>query len=42
MYITTQLDVHITKDPEHPVTWLNHIEMNQSCEIALNRITKWL
>lgn len=29
------------KDPEHPVTWLNHIEINQSCEIALNRLIKW-
>ncbi|GIU12522.1 hypothetical protein TUM4636_22550 [Shewanella glacialipiscicola] len=29
------------KDAENPVTWLNHIEMNQSSEIALNRITKW-
>ncbi|ASK68495.1 MULTISPECIES: cytoplasmic protein [Shewanella] len=29
------------KDPEHPVSWLNHIELNQSSEIALNRITKW-
>lgn len=29
------------KDPEHEVTWLNHVEINKSCEIALNRITKW-
>ena len=29
------------KDNEHPATWLNHIEVNQSSEIALNRITKW-
>lgn len=29
------------KDPAHPTTWQNHIEFNQSCEIGLNRITKW-
>ncbi len=29
------------KDPEHEVTWLNHVEINKSCEIALDRITKW-
>ena len=29
------------KDPEHTASWLNHIELNQSSEIALNRITKW-
>ncbi|GGI73363.1 cytoplasmic protein [Shewanella gelidii] len=29
------------KDPEHEVTWKNHVEINKSCEIALNRITKW-
>lgn len=29
------------KDPAHPTTWQNHIEINQSCEIALNRITNW-
>jgi hypothetical protein len=31
---------HYTEN-ETPATWLNHIEVNQSCEIALNRITKW-
>jgi hypothetical protein len=29
------------KENETPATWLNHIEVNQSCEIALNRITTW-
>lgn len=29
------------KENEAPATWMNHIEVNQSCEIALNRITKW-
>ncbi|MDB2386536.1 cytoplasmic protein [Shewanella sp.] len=29
------------KDPSHPTSWLNHIELNRSCEIALDRITKW-
>ncbi|GIU24358.1 hypothetical protein [Shewanella colwelliana] len=29
------------KDPAHPTTWQNHVEFNQSCEIGLNRITKW-
>ncbi|ACJ28088.1 MULTISPECIES: hypothetical protein [Shewanella] len=29
------------KDPSHPTSWLNHIEINRSCEIALDRITKW-
>ncbi|WP_299495463.1 cytoplasmic protein [uncultured Shewanella sp.] len=29
------------KDPAHPTSWLNHIEINHSCEIALDRITKW-
>ncbi|MBR9727302.1 cytoplasmic protein [Shewanella intestini] len=29
------------KDNDQPASWLNHIEINQSCEIALNRITKW-
>ncbi|QLE84705.1 MULTISPECIES: hypothetical protein [Shewanella] len=29
------------KDPAHPTTWQNHIEFNQSCEIGLNRVTKW-
>jgi len=29
------------KDPAHPTTWQNHIEFNQSCEIGLNRLTKW-
>lgn len=24
-----------------PVTWRDHIEVNQSCEIALRRIQKW-
>ncbi|MCE9685215.1 cytoplasmic protein [Shewanella sp. AS16] len=29
------------KDNEQTASWLNHIEINQSCEIALNRMTKW-
>ncbi|MCL1124686.1 cytoplasmic protein [Shewanella surugensis] len=29
------------KDPSHPTSWLNHIEINHSCEISLDRITKW-
>ncbi|WP_394128896.1 cytoplasmic protein [Shewanella maritima] len=29
------------KDKDKPASWLNHIEINHSCEIALNRITKW-
>lgn len=29
------------KDPAHPTSWRNHIELNRSCEIALDRITKW-
>jgi len=29
------------KENEQTATWLNHIEVNQSCEIALDRITKW-
>lgn len=29
------------KDSSHPTTWQNHVEFNQSCEIGLNRLTKW-
>ncbi|NKF50117.1 cytoplasmic protein [Shewanella sp. WXL01] len=29
------------KDKDQPASWLNHIEINNSSEIALNRITKW-
>ncbi|MCC4832615.1 MULTISPECIES: cytoplasmic protein [Shewanella] len=29
------------KENEQPASWLNHVEVNQSSEIALNRITKW-
>ncbi|QSX41764.1 cytoplasmic protein [Shewanella cyperi] len=29
------------KDPQHDVSWRNHVEINHSSEIALARITKW-
>ncbi|ABM00661.1 hypothetical protein SHAM105786_12400 [Shewanella amazonensis] len=29
------------QDPQHEVSWKNHIELNHSSEIALKRITKW-
>ncbi|WP_076540295.1 cytoplasmic protein [Shewanella sp. UCD-KL21] len=29
------------KEKDKTASWLNHIEINQSSEIALNRITKW-
>ncbi|QIR14013.1 cytoplasmic protein [Shewanella aestuarii] len=29
------------QENQKPADWHNHIEVNHSCEIALNRITKW-
>lgn len=29
------------KEKDQTASWLNHIEINQSSEIALSRITKW-